>query len=178
MYALSAAELCEILGINRTKEGEDVMMFLAKHMIRLLMVLVVLGIFNVSAFAVTETSEAAKPEIDPKEIQTALTEAGLYKGPIDGVIGSKTKEAIRKFQEANDLKVDGVCGPKTWEKLKAYSEEAADIDAATTTTPATEEVATTPTLDEASDEDYGYSEYDSTAGSDTESYELKQKLVS
>lgn len=151
------------------------MMFLTKNSIRSLIILVILGMVSPSAFAVTEPSETAG-QINPTEIQKALAEAGFYKGSIDGVVGSKTKEAIRKFQEANDLKVDGVCGPKTWEKLKAYLEEAAEIDTANLA-PA-EEVTTTPTLDEASD-DYGYSEFDSTTDAgDDDSDELKQKLVS
>lgn len=57
---------------------------------------------------------------DAKQIQTALKNAGFYDGEIDGVIGPKTKEAIQKFQERNDLSVDGVVGSRTWEKLKEY----------------------------------------------------------
>lgn len=169
------------------------MMFSAKNIIRLLIVLIIFGSFSFPAFAAHEISESIKAEVEPKELQTALSEAGFYKGSIDGVLGPKTKEAIRKFQEANDLKADGVCGPKTWEKLKAYSEEAAGIDAqaatatteaeTTTSTSSTattteEEVATAPALDESTDEDYySYSEFDST-GSDADNSELKQKLVS
>ncbi len=166
------------------------MMFLTKSIIRSLMVVMVMGMASSSAFAVTETSEATKNQtsesaagqtskstqnqVDPKEIQKALTEAGFYKGSVDGVVGSKTKEAIRKFQEANTLKADGVCGPKTWEKLKAYLEEAAAID---TTATQQEEVAATPALDEEVNSDSSYSEFDTTnsAGANDE---LKQKLVS
>lgn len=54
------------------------------------------------------------------EIQTALKNAGFYKGEADGKIGSTTKEAIRKFQEANGLTADGVMGSRTWEKLSEY----------------------------------------------------------
>lgn len=54
------------------------------------------------------------------EIQTALKNAGFYKGEPDGQIGSATKEAIRKFQEANGLTADGVMGSRTWEKLSEY----------------------------------------------------------
>ena len=140
----------------------------------------VLGMVGSTGFA--ETTETTG-KTEPTEIQKALSEAGFYKGSIDGVIGTKTKEALRKFQEANNLKADGVCGPKTWEKLKAYLEEAMEIDAtpAATETPASEvaeEVTTTPALDEATDDlDYGYTEYDATDSSDDNS-ELKQKLVS
>lgn len=142
------------------------MMFLTKNSIRSLIILVILGMVSPSAFAVTEPSETAG-QINPTEIQKALAEAGFYKGSVDGVVGSKTKEAIRKFQEANNLKVDGVCGPKTWEKLKAYLEEAAEIDAA----------SSAPAVDEAS-YDYGYSEFDTTIDAEEDTDELKQKLVS
>ncbi len=57
---------------------------------------------------------------DAKQIQAALKNAGFYDGEIDGVIGPKTREAIRKFQERNDLSVDGAVGSQTWEKLKEY----------------------------------------------------------
>lgn len=55
-----------------------------------------------------------------KEIQTALKDAGVDTGPIDGKVGPKTKKAITDFQKSKNLNVDGVIGPKTWEKLSAY----------------------------------------------------------
>lgn len=58
--------------------------------------------------------------ITTKNIQKALYNAGFYKGKIDGVMGEKTKEAIKEFQKANGLKVDGVVGKKTWERLSKY----------------------------------------------------------
>jgi len=58
-----------------------------------------------------------------KEIQSALKNAGFYAGQIDGVIGAGTKEAIRKFQEANQLTPDAVVGSKTWVLLAKYLEE-------------------------------------------------------
>jgi len=64
-----------------------------------------------------------------KEIQTALKNTGYYKGEIDGDIGSQTKEAIRKFQEANDLNPDGVIGSRTWEKLSVYLEPKPPVSA-------------------------------------------------
>lgn len=56
----------------------------------------------------------------PKWIQRALKNAGFYKGPIDGKIGTKTKEAIKVFQRANGLTPDGLVGKCTWEKLSKY----------------------------------------------------------
>lgn len=57
---------------------------------------------------------------DPKDIQTALKNAGFYKGTVDGKLGKGTRRAIRKFQKANNLPVDGKVGLKTWEVLKEY----------------------------------------------------------
>ena len=55
-----------------------------------------------------------------KEIQTALKNAGLYSGNVDGKIGPASKRAIETFQKNNGLKVDGKVGPKTWAALEAY----------------------------------------------------------
>ncbi|OGW81552.1 MAG: hypothetical protein A3G33_01915 [Omnitrophica bacterium RIFCSPLOWO2_12_FULL_44_17] len=71
-------------------------------------------------FAKTEPKEVAKYKLNPAEIQKALNQAGLYTGSIDGIIGAKTRRAIREFQSQNGLLADGVCGPKTWEKLKTH----------------------------------------------------------
>jgi len=56
------------------------------------------------------------------EIQTALKKAGYYKGPVDGQIGSQTKESIKNFQAANKINPDGVVGSKTWQLLLKYLE--------------------------------------------------------
>ncbi|MCX5705137.1 MAG: peptidoglycan-binding protein [Candidatus Omnitrophica bacterium] len=58
-----------------------------------------------------------------KSIQTALNNAGYYNGPIDGRIGKQTRDGIKEFQKANNLKVDGRVGSKTWAVLKAYLEK-------------------------------------------------------
>ncbi|MFH1398007.1 MAG: peptidoglycan-binding domain-containing protein [Candidatus Omnitrophota bacterium] len=54
------------------------------------------------------------------EIQTALKNAGLYIGKVDGKAGPMTKKAVEEFQKANNLKVDGKVGPKTWSVLSQY----------------------------------------------------------
>ena len=64
------------------------------------------------------SSEVA--QADPKDIQTALKNAGFYKGAIDGKLGKGTRRATRKFQRANNLPADGKVGKKTWELLKEY----------------------------------------------------------
>ena len=46
-------------------------------------------------------------------LQRELADLNYYEGPIDGVAGPATVEAIKDFQRANGLAVDGVAGPAT-----------------------------------------------------------------
>jgi peptidoglycan hydrolase-like protein with peptidoglycan-binding domain len=53
-------------------------------------------------------SRPGTPVRDPAKImkiQQALVDQGFYSGPVDGVAGPKTREAIRSFQKANNLHV-------------------------------------------------------------------------
>jgi peptidoglycan hydrolase-like protein with peptidoglycan-binding domain len=70
--------------------------------------------------SVEKTDLKKKIHQSPKAIQTALKNAGFYKGSIDGKMGKNTEEAIKEFQKANNLHVDGKVGKKTWELLKAH----------------------------------------------------------
>ncbi len=53
-----------------------------------------------------------------KDIQIVLTNAGYYKGAIDGKASSALTQAIKLFQKNNDLVADGKVGKKTRAKLK------------------------------------------------------------
>ena len=48
-----------------------------------------------------------------KVIQQKLKRWGYYTGSVDGIYGSKTREAVKYFQRKNGLSVDGIVGPKT-----------------------------------------------------------------
>lgn len=48
-----------------------------------------------------------------KQVQQKLKNLGYYTGAIDGIIGSKSKSAIKRFQRDYGLVVDGIIGPKT-----------------------------------------------------------------
>ncbi|MCI8497660.1 MAG: spore cortex-lytic enzyme [Clostridiales bacterium] len=48
-----------------------------------------------------------------RQIQTKLKNWGYYKGSVDGIFGSQTREAVRYFQRKNGLSVDGIAGPAT-----------------------------------------------------------------
>ncbi len=49
------------------------------------------------------------------ELQKALKAEGLYKGPIDGIVGSQTRNAVKAYQRKNNLPVGGI----TYQTLKA-----------------------------------------------------------
>lgn len=55
------------------------------------------------------------------EIQRALLARGYNPGPIDGVMGPKTRAAVKAFQADHGLKVDGIVGPVTLGALAAVT---------------------------------------------------------
>ncbi len=52
-----------------------------------------------------------------KAIQQKLKNLGYYKGKIDGIIGTQSLKAIKKFQKDYGLKVDGIVGKNTAKAL-------------------------------------------------------------
>lgn len=77
---------------------------------------------NTPAAAVTETLPAAVLKTgatgnEVAEVQRRLKEWGYYNGAVDGVFGSGTREAVKKFQAKNGLTADGVVGLATYQAL-------------------------------------------------------------
>lgn len=54
-----------------------------------------------------------------KGLQARLNNLGFDAGPVDGIMGRKTKAATREFQAAHGLVVDGISGPQTQNRLLA-----------------------------------------------------------
>jgi peptidoglycan hydrolase-like protein with peptidoglycan-binding domain len=52
-----------------------------------------------------------------KQCQTALIEKGFEPGPVDGICGPQTRQAILAFQTRSGLEVDGMVGPLTMKVL-------------------------------------------------------------
>ena len=55
------------------------------------------------------------------DLQTRLKSLKYYYGDITGNFGTLTKQAVKKFQEANNLTVDGIAGTATLNKLYALT---------------------------------------------------------
>ena len=97
-----------------------------------------------------------------KKLQELLNSKGNYNLATDGIFGSKTLEAVKKYQEANGLDVDGIVGNNTWGALTKASTPAATSQAATK--------STTPTTEPWSYEEFQVSQ--STAAADQKRQEL------
>ena len=48
-----------------------------------------------------------------RTIQDKLKRWGYYNGNVDGIYGSQTVAAVKRFQQKNGLQVDGISGPQT-----------------------------------------------------------------
>ena len=48
-----------------------------------------------------------------RTIQEKLKRWGYYTGNVDGIYGSQTVAAVKRFQQKNGLTVDGIAGPQT-----------------------------------------------------------------
>jgi N-acetyl-anhydromuramyl-L-alanine amidase AmpD len=62
---------------------------------------------------ISKGEDASNQIKNVKDLQEALKTLGYDPGTIDGVIGPKTMQAVRKFQREQQLAVDGVAGPQT-----------------------------------------------------------------
>ncbi|WP_242952038.1 MULTISPECIES: spore cortex-lytic enzyme [Carboxydocella] len=69
---------------------------------------------------------------DVRSVQAKLKAWGYYTGPIDGIYGSSTWTAVRKFQRANGLTPDGVVGPATLKAMGLWTSPARAVRTTTT----------------------------------------------
>lgn len=58
-----------------------------------------------------------------RQVQQLLTDQGYAVGAIDGICGSATVKAIKKFQAEHSLAVDGVVGEETYQRLSRANPE-------------------------------------------------------
>lgn len=72
--------------------------------------------------AVSALSKIGSRSEEVRQIQTVLKSKGYYTGNVDGIFGTKTKNAVTAFQKAQGLKVDGIAGPETLKALGLSSD--------------------------------------------------------
>lgn len=85
---------------------------------KLCLALAVLFAMNILIIAAAQSATAATYKRGSTgqtvtEIQKRLKNWGYYTGDVDGVFGSRTETAVKKFQKRNGLTVDGKVGPAT-----------------------------------------------------------------
>lgn len=77
------------------------------------------AVLKPTTIAKTEQSKSASIDLKTNfGVQAALKILGFYEGAIDGIVGSKTVNAILVFQKKYGLNPDGIAGPITKAKLK------------------------------------------------------------
>lgn len=92
---------------------------LRRRVLSLLLAVVLLGSIGTIAAvqagddSVSTLSKMGSRGDEVRRIQQKLKNWGYYTGSVDGIYGSQTKNAVRKFQRDNGLTVDGIAGPKT-----------------------------------------------------------------
>jgi hypothetical protein len=60
---------------------------------------------------------APAPDATVEATQERLAQLGYYKGPVDGVFGPTTRDAVANYQVANQLTVTGSLSPDTLQSL-------------------------------------------------------------
>src|SRR5437870_6660590 len=67
----------------------------------------------------TEPVDNGVPAADAtvQAVQTQLTQLGYYNGPVDGIFGPATRDAVANYQIANQLNVTGSLSPDTLQSL-------------------------------------------------------------
>jgi peptidoglycan hydrolase-like protein with peptidoglycan-binding domain len=73
------------------------------------MLLAAVGLAVLSTGGVAD-AKPKQPKLSKATIKAAQTALDV---PVDGVIGPKTRKAIRRYQRKHDLVVDGILGPQT-----------------------------------------------------------------
>lgn len=79
-------------------------------------IVVVLFIITIG-IGVFATSRRGSSGSEVKQIQEKLKRWGYYSGSIDGIYGSGTEAAVKRFQKSNGLTADGIAGKRTLEAM-------------------------------------------------------------
>ena len=84
-----------------------------KSIILLLLVTTLISVLFIENNEVEALSKYGSTGSEVRTIQDKLKRWGYYTGNVDGIYGSLTVAAVKKFQQKNGLTVDGIAGTKT-----------------------------------------------------------------
>ena len=103
---------------------------------KLILTLALIFLLNITLIYYAQEAQAAYKRgsygSTVREIQEKLKNWGYYSGETDGIYGSKTEEAVKKFQKKNGLTADGIAGSATLKAMgisdKSATSQSVDID--------------------------------------------------
>lgn len=84
---------------------------------KIFFIIVVVLFIITMGIGVFATSRRGSSGSEVKQIQEKLKRWGYYSGSIDGIYGSGTEAAVKKFQKSNGLTADGIAGKRTLEAM-------------------------------------------------------------
>ena len=96
---------------------KDFLKYLWRIAVILLVNLLVIAMVGGQREAVPTLSKIGSQGDEVRQIQTRLTELGYLNDKIDGIYGSKTRDAVIRFQKDYGLTADGIAGTKTLSAL-------------------------------------------------------------
>ena len=91
---------------------------MSKERTRLCLALAAVFLLNIGIILLAQTAQAASYQRGStgsvvSEIQQKLRDWGYYSGSVDGIYGSRTVDAVTRFQQKNGLEADGKAGKNT-----------------------------------------------------------------
>lgn len=82
------------------------------------------------------TVPPAAVDASVRDAQSHLRRLGYYRGPVDGIWGPETEEALRRFQRDRGLPADGTLGDRTLAALRSAPTPASGASSSSATPPA------------------------------------------
>ena len=89
-----------------------------KRIVSFLLVLLILVSICPQAFAYSTVRNGSSGS-DVRTLQTMLNKVSNAGLTVDGMFGTNTQTALKRYQSANGLTADGICGSQTWAKLSS-----------------------------------------------------------
>ncbi len=83
----------------------------------LLIIILLIGTLIIHPQLVGALSKIGSTGQEVRNIQSRLKAWDYYSGSVDGIYGTRTAEAVKRFQRKHGLSVDGIAGPATLKKI-------------------------------------------------------------